>query len=218
MNYFKQLTLAFLLVFIGSSLSAQGLAVKGGLNLANVSFSSDGGEDLDTDSRTTFNLGLLADFPLGNVLSFRTGLVYQNRGFKSEMPIEFFGETLNTEINQKVSYLDIPLTIKGNFEMGNLGLYVFGGGYVGLGLSGEVETTTSAGGMSETETVDIEFEEGGLKRLDYGALIGLGVDINYIFVEVSYGLGLADIADDNNDDVSTKNRLLSLSVGYRFTE
>ena len=126
MNYFKQLTLAFLLLSIGSSLTAQGLAVKGGLNLANASVSTtnlDGQEvDLDTDSRTTFNIGLIADFPLGNVLSFRTGLVYQNRGFKQELSETFFGETFSSKTSFKLSYLDIPLTLRANFELGGLTL------------------------------------------------------------------------------------------------
>jgi len=219
MNYFKQLTLIFLFAFLGSTLSGQSLAVKGGLNLANVNISADGEDAQDTDSRTSFNLGLMADFPLGNVLSFQTGLIYQNRGFKTEMPIDFFGQVFNTEVTSKVTYLDVPLTVKGNFDLGQIGLYVYGGGYVGVALSGETESKASAGGMSETNTEDIEFgDDGQLKRLDFGALIGAGVEFNSIFVEVSYGLGLADIANDDIDDLSNKNRLLSLSLGYRLTE
>jgi hypothetical protein len=221
MNQFKQLCLGALLLFVGTSLSAQSFAVKGGLNLANVSISDDSGiiEDdiFETDIRTTFHLGLMADFPLGNVLSFQTGLIYQNRGFKSEFSETFPGETFSSEGSLKLSYLDIPLSIKANFELGGVTAYVYGGGYLGVGITGESESKTTIGGITETETEDVEFgSDDGPKRLDYGALVGAGVELNSVFVELSYGLGLSNLIDEDSDDFSMNNRLLSLSLGYRF--
>jgi len=221
MIQFRQLCLGALLLFIGTSLSAQSFAVKGGLNLANVNISDDSGlseeEDLDTDTRTTFHLGLMADFPLGNVLSFQTGLIYQNRGYKSEFSRTVFGETISTEGSVKFSYLDIPLTIKANFELGGVTAYVYGGGYLGVGITGESESKTTIGGITETETEDIDFgSDDGPKRLDYGALVGAGVELNSVFVELSYGLGLSNLIDEDSDDFSMNNRLISLSLGYRI--
>ena len=218
MNQFKQLCMGVLLLFLGTSLSAQSLAVKGGLNLANVSISDDGEEeDFDTDNLTTFHLGLMADFPMGNVLSFQTGLIYQNRGFKSEFSETFLGETFSSEGSLKLSYVDIPLTLKANFELGGVTAYVYGGGYLGVGITGESKSKTTIGGITETETEDVEFgEDGDFNRLDYGALIGAGVEVNSVFVELSYGLGLANISSFDSDDFSVKNRLISLSLGYRF--
>jgi hypothetical protein len=221
MNQFRQLFLGALLLFVGTSLSAQSFAVKGGLNLANVSFSDDSGllegEDTDTDTRTTFHIGATADFPLGNVLSFQTGLIYQNRGFSQEYSETVDGVMANAKISQQVAYLDIPLTLKANFDLGSLGAYVYGGGYVGIGLAGELEIELDSPVFSFSDSEDLEFgEDGDVNRLDYGALIGAGVEFNSIFVEVSYGLGLANLIPDPIDDESAKNRLLSLSVGYRF--
>lgn len=221
MNQFRQLCLGALLLFVGTSLSAQSFAVKGGLNLANVNLSDDSGqseeEDLDTDSRTTFHLGLMADFPLGNVLSFQTGLIYQNRGFKTEFSETFLGETFSSEGTLKLSYLDIPLSIKANFELGEVTAYIYGGGYLGVGITGESESKTTIGGITETDTEDIEFGgDDGPPRLDYGALVGAGVELNSVFVELSYGLGLSNLIDNGDDDFSMNNRLLSLSLGYRF--
>ncbi len=221
MIQFRQLCLGALLLFIGTSLSAQSFAVKGGLNLANVNISDDSGlseeEDLDTDTRTTFHLGLMADFPLGNVLSFQTGLIYQNRGYKSEFSRTVFGETISTEGSVKFLYLDIPLTIKANFELGGVTAYVYGGGYLGVGITGESESKTTIGGITETETEDIDFgSDDGPKRLDYGALVGAGVELNSVFVELSYGLGLSNLIDEDSDDFSMNNRLISLSLGYRI--
>lgn len=221
MNQFKQLTLAFLLVSIGSTLSAQSLAVKGGLNLANTNISDDSGlfEDdfFDTDNRTTFHLGLMADFPLGNILSFQTGLIYQNRGNKTETSFTFLGETFSTKNITRLTYVDIPLTLKANFELGDLNAYVYGGGYLGVALSGEAEEEYIEDGETVTETIDIEFgDDGDFNRLDYGALVGAGIEMNSIFVELSYSLGLANISTIDRDDFSINNRLLSLSLGYRF--
>ncbi len=221
MNQFRQLCLGALLLFVGSSLSAQSFAVKGGLNLTKISY-SDGGQIFegsrmvtDPDIRTTFHLGATVDFPIGNVLSFQTGLIYQNRDFVIGSSGENGG--VDFEALFKVAYVDLPITLKADFELGELGAYVYGGGYVGAGLSGDGESTTTIAGITETDTGDIEFgEDGDLNRLDYGALIGAGVEFNSIFVEVSYGLGLANIFPDPVNDESGKNRLLSLSLGYRF--
>lgn len=223
MNQFRQLCLGALLLFVGTSLSAQSFAVKGGLNLANISY-SDGGQvfggeaaDNDTDIRTTFHLGATVDFPIGNVLSFQTGLIYQNRGTQQEFSETVDGITETSKANLQIAYLDIPLTLKANFDLGNMSAYVYGGGYVGVGLSGQAEIEVDAGGFSFSDSFDIEFgEDGDLNRLDYGALIGAGVEFNSIFVEVSYGLGLANIFPDPVNDESGKNRLISLSLGYRF--
>ncbi len=223
MNQFRQLCMGVLLLFLGTSLSAQSFAVKGGLNLANVSVSDDSGlfedDDFDTDNRTTFHLGLMADFPMGNVLSFQTGLIYQNRGYKIEGSEDFFGVNITSKATQKVTYLDLPLTLKASFELGSVTAYVYGGGYLGVGLSGEVEAESTTAGQTQTSTEDLEFgDDGDIKRLDYGALIGAGVEVNSVFVELSYGLGLADISVVDSDDFSINNRLISLSLGYRFNQ
>jgi len=220
MTQFRQLCFGAFLLFVGTSLAAQSLAVKGGVNLANVSISDDSGiieDDLfDPDNRTTFHLGLMADFPLGNVLSFQTGLIYQNRGSKSEFSETFDGETFSSE-TLKISYLDIPLTIKANFELGGVTAYVYGGGYLGVGITGESESKTIIGGITDTDTEDVEFgSDDGPKRLDYGALFGTGVELNSVFVELSYGLGLSNLIKEDSEDYSMNNRLISLSLGYRF--
>ncbi len=223
MNQFRQLCLGAILLFVGSSLSAQSFAVKGGLNLANISY-SDGGQiiedvamDTDTDIRTTFHLGATVDFPIGNVLSFQTGLIYQNRGTQQEFSETVDGITGTSKTTLQIAYLDIPLTLKANFDLGSLSAYVYGGGYVGVGLSGQAEIEVDAGGLSFSDSFDLEFgEDEALNRLDYGALVGAGLEFNSMFVEVSYGLGLANLIPDPIDDESSKNRLISLSLGYRF--
>ena len=221
MIQFRQFFMGALVLFLGTSLSAQSFAVKGGLNLANTSTTDDSGvfgdEFFDTDNRTTFHLGLMADFPLGNILSFQPGLIYQNRGNQSETTISFLGQSFTSSSTLRLTYLDVPLTLKANFELGELNTYVYGGGYLGFALTGEAEIESIENGETVTETSDIEFgEDNSFSRLDYGALVGAGIEMNSIFIELSYSLGLANISTVDSDDFSINNRLISLSVGYRF--
>jgi hypothetical protein len=221
MNSIKPFFLGTLLLIFGSSLSAQSFAIKAGLNMANISYSEASGSfievDTDTEARTTFHAGITADFPIGNVLSFQTGLIYQNRGFKQETSETVEGITANGTSTLEIVYLDIPLTLKANFEIGSLSAYAYGGGYVGAALSGQTKVEIDAAGFSFSDSFDLEFGEGGMvSRLDYGGLVGAGLQFDSIFVEVSYALGLANIIQDPIDDESVNNRVFAISAGYRF--
>lgn len=220
MIFLKQSLFLGLIILMGSSLTAQSFAIKGGLNMANISTELNDANGIfssNTDPRTTFNLGVTADFPLGNVLSIESGLIFQNRGYVWEYNETILGQTAAIKSTNKVAYVDIPLTLKASLNVGSASAYVFGGGYAGLGVFAERERETTLGSSTNKNSEDIEFgEDGGLKRLDYGTLVGVGVQLHSLFIETSYSYGLANIYDTDSDDNAVNNRLLSLSLGYRF--
>src|ERR1700739_3517601 len=59
-----------------------GLYIKGGLNLANISVNDNGAAD-NANQLATFNLGILGDIPLGDILSFQTGIIANGEGSKT---------------------------------------------------------------------------------------------------------------------------------------
>lgn len=198
------------------SLIGQELSIKGGFSFADIVISETDDEAI-INPRSTFHGGVLVNFPFSNLLSFETGVMYQNRGYKSEDSGEFLGVEFSSETDVRITYIDIPLTLRATFEVGELSIYAYGGGYAGIGISGEGESKNTTAGMTTTITEDIEFgEEGQFKRIDYGALIGVGVEFGSIFIDAGYNIGLANVLDTGSDDKDVNNRLLTLSLGYRI--
>jgi len=219
----KSLFVGILFFLISISLSAQSIAIKGGLNFSKTEFSTkiispvEGEANMRSKYRTGLNLGITNTLPVNKLLSLETGLIYQERGFITELSYEELGAPYSEETKAHIIYLDVPFTLKANFDLGNFEAYAFGGGYLGIGLGGQGESTSVFGGVTETLSGDVEFgEDGHFNRLDYGALFGVGLEFNSVFIEASYGLGLSNIIVDPFGDETVKNRLISVSAGYQF--
>lgn len=61
---------------------------------------------------------------------------------------------------------------------------------------------------------DLNIEE-GIRTVDFGLLIGVGVERGRFGVDARYTFGLGDVSTRAESPV-TKNRTLSLMFGYRF--
>ena len=55
-----------------------------------------------------------------------------------------------------------------------------------------------------------------VNRFDFGVAMGGGVEFGSIVVDGRYTLGLTDIDKDKSDTVTTKNRTISVTAGFRF--
>ena len=100
------------------------------------------------------------------------------------------GETFKYEFKYNLIYLDIPLTAKASFNVGDAKIYGAFGPYIGIGLSGTVKSELSFAGETESdsEIIDWGSDENNdeLKRLDYGLTMGVGVEINSIQIGITY--------------------------------
>jgi hypothetical protein len=212
----KDLIGLFVFVFVltmASESFAQSFGLKAGLNLANMLFKDDD-ETYSGDLKMSpgFHLGATAEFPATEMFSFETGLLLSTKGFNAS------GE--NFEERLTLLYLDIPLTGKASYDMGGIKLYGVFGPYVGMGLFGifKYEDTYDGETEKDYETIDwgSDEEKSDYKRLDFGITIGAGVEINAIQLGLSYNLGLANTSPDTEDGYKANNRVLALSVGYKF--
>jgi opacity protein-like surface antigen len=220
----KKLTNLFVVVIVSmmtTGLFAQNLGVKAGLNLSNMVHKDD--DDTFSDDykwNPGFHAGLTADFPITEMFSFETGLLLSTRGFRISEEYIILGETYEVEGKLNLLYLEIPLTGKVSFDIGGAKIYGAFGPYVGVGLTGKSKSEITINGDTEKEEEDIEWgsdEEGDdLKRLDYGLTVGAGVEISAIQIGVSYGLGLAKINPDTSNGAKINNRVIGVSVGFRF--
>lgn len=83
MNVFKK-SLFWLLLFVGSySCFAQEISIRGGLNLSKMQIKWDEGDGVQsTRIKPGLQLGPIIEFPVNNLLSFESGLLYSTKGFK----------------------------------------------------------------------------------------------------------------------------------------
>src|SRR5688500_9942767 len=81
----KILSLSALCALLTGTAMAQTAQLKAGVNLANITVTNSGSID-DTKQLTSFQVGVLADFPLGaKILSFQPGLIFTGKGAKTEL-------------------------------------------------------------------------------------------------------------------------------------
>jgi len=221
MKYLANLLVVVIVCTMTTELFAQNFVVKGGLNLSNMIAKDD--EETYSDDfkmRPGFHVGAAVEFPINEMFSFETGLLLSTKGFKMSEEETYDGETYKFEEKINLLYFDIPLTAKATFDLGGAKIYGVFGPYLGMGLSGKEKYEVTIDGETDTEEEDIEWgsdeDEDFLKRLDFGLTMGAGVEISSIQIGLTYGLGLANISSYNDDGTKVNNRVLGISVGYKF--
>jgi len=181
---------------------AQTFGIKGGMNIASMSFSSSG-FDVSPKSIIGVHIGPIAEFRLQESLSFNTGLLYSLKGYK--MKVDYMGETM--EGTSKINYLEIPMNFAYKFATSETSNFlVQAGPYLGYALSGKDKT--------DGETIDVEFGDGGMRRVDFGLGIGLGLEFGPLVPTVSYQFGLANLSGIS--EMKVKNNAFLISIAYMF--
>lgn len=198
----------------------QSFRVKAGLNLSNMLMKSS--DELVSDNykmNIGFNAGITAEFPISGVFSFEPGLFISTKGFHESTNVTVDGVAVESKSKINLLYIDIPLTAKATFDVGNYQVFGVFGPYIGMGLSGKNKTEVTSMGATTNDDMDIEWGEGDdkdLKRLDAGLIFGAGVERSAYQLGITYGLGLANIAAFNTDTFQVKNRVLAITVGYKL--
>jgi len=196
-----------LLALITTQTFAQKFGVQGGINLANMLVKDD--DDTYSDefkSNLGFNAGVTFEIGFGDLIAVEAGLIADTKGFKVEE--QGYKETLN------LIYADIPVLLKVGPSLGPVKIFAAAGPYVGIGLTGKDKWEWDA----ESGTEDVEWGSGEeeMKRLDYGAKFGAGAEVAGFVVGAYYSLGLANLSNDSENGYKAQNRVLSISVGYKF--
>ncbi len=195
-----------------------GIYIKGGVNFSNISTHNDGSYN-DANMLTTYNVGVVADFPLMEVLSVQPGLVFTGKGSKASGSV--LGVSSTTKFNPM--YIEVPVNFVVKVPIGNDARFFFGAGpYAALGVGGKWKNTTSVGGSNADSDRNIKFGNSSsddVKALDYGVNGLAGVEVSRLMLNVNYGLGLNKIfPGQTNNSANNKNmyRVLSLNLGVRL--
>ncbi len=207
----KNLLIFAVAIFFSGSLMAQTFGIRAGINSANqnIKYDEDPIENtFDNKFILKFHAGVIADLPIVDDLSIETGLIYYGTGTKIDE--SFMGNAIKNQTN--INFIQLPISLKYRANMGAASIFVHAGPYTAFALTGNF-TSEVAG---EEITQDVKFGDGDLhtNRLDYGMNIGAGVGFGPLDLGINYGFGIANLG--NMDDRTITNRILSLSLTYRF--
>lgn len=226
-------------LMIGTSAYAQ-LPVQFGVN-AGMNLSNLGGDDADdSDAKIGFQVGFTVEYNITPELFLQSGLSFTTKGAKDETKLShdevdaiyyyLEGEHLPSgiEASGKVKetvnamYLQLPIRIGYRIPVTDaFKVNINAGPYLAYGIGGKIKDeatiTLRAAGETVSSTDDEKydsFDDGRLKRFDFGLGFGVGAEFGKIGVNLGYELGLTNISDAPSGDL--KNRNAFLTVGYKF--
>lgn len=215
MRNFTRIALVILISMVSLQSYAQTFGVKAGVNFANQSINFYD----DTDIILGYHIGGSIDIHLYKFLSIETGALLSTKGHKTDVFVRenSYDPEKTVTFKTKLYYIDIPVSAKFKCKVSK-SVYLYGlvGEYISIGLSGKAIIEDEVIENAVGELTDDYFGENIYKRIDYGLTFGGGVEIKKIQLGLSYDLGLGNISSYTEDGTSVKNRVLKLSVGYRF--
>lgn len=218
-------TILLFAAVIGTSVSVMAQSVpkvglRAGVNIAKLR-TTNGENSVSTDNLTNFKVGGYVDFGMAGGLSFQPGIELSGKGGKNVFISNGNGQNNNYEAKTNLMYIEIPVNFLYNIPVGIGKIYLGGGPYAGFGIAGKIKTEGTVLGVNASTERDVKFgNEAGddLKTTDFGLNFLGGLQFKGgLNVGVNYGLGLSDLApNNNNDNVKTNNRLVGITVGYFF--
>ena len=119
---------------------------------------------------------------------------------------------MDDSLDVRVRYIEIPVLARADFGASGSAAraFVVGGAAPAFKLSARAKTRIDG----EEQTSDIDDD---IYSLDLGLVGGLGVEFGRALIEARYTHGLRHInTDDNGDEDRIKNRVFSVTVGFRL--
>ncbi|WP_367914607.1 porin family protein [Leadbetterella sp. DM7] len=208
----KILALFIFLCFVISSINAQTIRAKGGLNVNTISLRSPYGNESIT-AHIGFHLGGTIDIPIYEKLSIESGLLVSQKGFR-----EVYSEE---EFRYSPVYLDIPTVGKYKYELNNtFSVYGTLGIYLGFGIGGFTRKIDTFQGINSYKKPIIwgSHYNADFKAADAGIILGGGIEFNVFQVGISHTIGVANISPYSMAGYNLANRVFSLSLGYKLSE
>lgn len=194
--------------------------IRGGINLSALDFSENFEEIPDEFTLLPgYHIGATADIKISRLFSIETGLLYAKRGGQFDESSVIYSTPYSYKVKISTSYLEIPLKMRINIPLGDPSiLFVGAGPYLGIGLNGKVNTEWNFDGQTESDEEIIEWGNNAdnfeIKRLDYGLIGTLGVEVYSISVSASYWWGLANISSYTDEGSYIKNHSIHISLAY----
>lgn len=175
------------------------IGVRGGLNLASMSYSY---TNFSTSSKgvSGLQLGLFAQQYLNDKWILQPSLNFGKKGV--ELSVLGLANPITNSVT--INYLELPVNF---MYQASEQLLIGAGPYIAYGLSGT--TKISQNGISQEK--DLVFGSGETNRFDAGLNIAASFEFtpNW-FLSANYSFGLTNVSDDANESVH--NRVLGISI------
>ncbi len=200
MKFLKVITAAtVMLATVGMSAQERDIAigVKGGVNFATVT----GNDANSPDSRTSFHVGLLTEFPMNEMFSIQAEALYSGQGFKGN-----FSGTDGDKVEYQLDYISIPVLAK---------LYITRGLSVEVGPQFSFKINDEFDFNPNSDGGDINLDNTSYAAKDFEVAVGAGLTFQTemgFFASGRYNYGLTEIIE--NTDL--KNSVFQVGVGYKF--
>lgn len=123
MKSLTKLCIVVFLVLSGTHSFAQIFGVKAGLNLSNLLMKYGGETNNDLKMIPGFHIGPSVEFPINDMFSFESGLLFTTKGAMSSEKETYNGDSFEYKEKVTLLYFDIPLTAKVSFDIGNSKAY-----------------------------------------------------------------------------------------------
>lgn len=197
------------------SLSAIAQESKIGIEFGPSYTSLRGNSNTDKDdSAIGFSVGARYQYPLTEILSIRTGIIYERKGSKSDITaVDEEGKPVNSvSFDNKFHYMIVPLDVKAKFSSTS-NLYATAGIFTGYLYKAEM--------VPESDKFKKKSLTGDSERLDYGASVGLGIERSIndnlkLSLEAKYNLGLADISKISTVKTTSINFMMGIAYVLPF--
>lgn len=192
------------------ALNAQNFGIRAGVNFASITGDLDDFASMDT--RTSFNVGVVAEFEISDEFYFQPELLYSGQGAK----YKFDEPSVNylMEGTLKLDYLNIPLMAKYYLAEG---FSLEAGPQIGFLLSAKDDWEENDDGVKDSGEDDIKED---FKSVDFSLNVGLGYKLESgLNFGARYNFGLSNINDTEEVDIvdfDMKNGVFQIFLGYNF--
>jgi opacity protein-like surface antigen len=199
-----------LLLMMCASFAFSQLGIRGGVNLANIAIAGVGSEELDLTTRLCYGAGFFYELEINDKFSIQPEVNIMQHGTKFEF--DFFENV--AFFDQVINYVQTPVMAKMTFgDKSSTSFFAQAGPYIGYGLNGSIRVCID----DECDSEELNWDEVGLNRLDFGLQLGAGVNLSRnVFLDVRYILGMANLAKEVDEGESLKNTGINISLGYKF--
>ena len=204
--------------------------LRGGVNLANVSVTDNGGID-DAKMLTSFQAGVIADINITSFLALQPGILFTGKGTKTQRGNE--GDANFYRATSNPYYVEVPVNLVFKTPTGKSNFFIGAGPYIAMGIAGKNKVNGKVAGVSFSSEKSIDWsnddpttlneEEGAgfgiMKRFDYGLNGTVGVEASNLVISANYGLGLAKLqsgSGGSGEDNNNKHRVLSFTLGFKL--
>ena len=170
------------------------VGVKGGVNIAKLSFDDDEDNE-DLKSLVGAVAGLFVGKQFNDTFGFRLEGLFSQKGVKNA--------EAGDDFKFKLTYVDVPLLLTlGPSSSDDTRFNVFTGPQISFNTKAEDEFL----GVTTDRDEDV-------KSTDFGWVLGAGLEKGRITADARYTLGLSNIAESGTD---VKNKVFSVMIGVKL--